>query len=50
VTLTGSDVTATGKVRESVFTLHGQSTAGGLIGWLDVNGRPYPFVAKRAGE
>jgi hypothetical protein len=50
VTLNGSDVTATGKVRDSVFTLHAQSTAGGLVGWLDVNGRPYPFVAKRAAE
>jgi hypothetical protein len=50
VTLNGSDVTAIGKVRDSVFTLHAQSTAGGLIGWLDVNGRPYPFVAKRTAE
>ncbi|MBA2919541.1 MULTISPECIES: S41 family peptidase [Sphingomonas] len=50
VTLNGSDVTATGKVRDSVFTLRAQSTAGGLVGWLDVNGRPYPFVAKRAAE
>jgi hypothetical protein len=50
VTLNDSDVTASGRVKNSIFTLHGQATAGGLVGWLDVNGRPYPFVAQRAAE
>ena len=50
VSLTGSEVTASGKVRNSLFTLRAEATAGGLVGWLDVNGRPYPFVAKRAAE
>ena len=50
VALNGSEVTASGKVRDSLFTLRARSTEGGLVGWLDVNGRPYPFVAKRAAE
>lgn len=50
VSLNGSSVTASGKVRDSLFTLRAEATAGGLVGWLDVNGRPYPFVAQRAAE
>jgi hypothetical protein len=44
--LSGNRVEAVGTVRSSKFTLTAENTAAGLIGWLDVNGRPYPFVAK----
>lgn len=47
VALNAGGVEAVGKVRSSTFKLTAQSTAGGLVGWLDVNGRPYPFVAAR---
>jgi hypothetical protein len=47
VKLNGNRVDAVGTVRSSKFTLIAENTAGGLIGWLDVNGRPYPFVAMR---
>lgn len=46
VKLSGNRVDAIGTVRSSKFKLTAESTAGGLIGWLDVNGRPYPFVAQ----
>jgi hypothetical protein len=45
VKLDGRTVEAVGQVRTSKFTLRAESTAAGLVGWLDVNGRPYPFVA-----
>jgi hypothetical protein len=48
VKLTGNRVDAVGTVRSSQFTLIAENTAGGLIGWLDVNGRPYSFVAQMA--
>jgi hypothetical protein len=44
----GTRVEAVGTVRTSRFKLIAENTAGGLIGWLDVNGRPYPFVAAPA--
>jgi hypothetical protein len=48
VTLSGDRVEAVGTVRSSKFRLTAENSAGGLVGWLAVNGRPYPFVASRA--
>jgi hypothetical protein len=48
LTRSGNRVDAVGTVRSSKFKLTAENTAGGLIGWLDVNGRPYPFVAQAA--
>lgn len=47
VSRSGDLVTARASIKSSVFTIMAQATAGGLAGYFDVDGRPYPFVAQR---